>query len=38
MKKLFLEPEAEIIRFDEEDIITTSAVEDFEGGNVGDWE
>lgn len=36
MKKHFTEPEIEVIKFQEEDIITTSITEgDFEEGEIG---
>lgn len=36
MKDVYITPETEIIRFDAEDIITTSNIGDDTNGNLGD--
>lgn len=36
MKEVYITPETEVIRFDAEDVITTSNINDNTNGNLGD--
>lgn len=38
MKKRYLEPEVEVLKFGAEDIITASGDDDYDEGEFGDWE